>query len=545
MATEIGNSPVGTVRAGAAGGAAFVRKSSGLTKTGTPWRIFVMSCTDQGVGAFMATFFLYGVGAFPRTNLILSLVITTFCLLAMNLVYGLLAAAYPRSGGEYVFLSRILHPAIGFIGNFGAFVAFCFFSATGGFLVFTLAFAPAMEVLGVITHHPWITSVGNWSGTTNHAWLLAGILVVLYGVMCCFGMKVYYRYQGITWWVGIVCFVLMLIVYGTAGHGTFVHGFNHYMQITAHQSNAYSKLLAAAHNAGAPHGYSFYDTIGMFAVATSITAAGAYMGGEVRTPLKTQTVGSAGGGLFYMAAVVLIALLIDHTTSLGFNQAATYLAVQNPTHYAVAQSPVFTFYAYLCTSSPILLVLMMLGTVIFSLILVPQQIIYPTRMLFAWSFDRLIPARVASVSARTNSPIVATIIVVIFCEILLALYGSGQITFINPILIIGPVWAIIAVAGLLVPFMPRSRAAFRESRINIRVAGIPVISILAALACVFWCFSLYIAFSSDTLGANQASNERIALAVFLAAAIYYVGARIVRARQGMNLNATFAELPPD
>jgi basic amino acid/polyamine antiporter, APA family len=544
MATQTGRLS-GSAASGAAGGAAFVRKSSGLLKTGTPWRIFVMSCTDQGVGAFMATLFLYGIGAFPRSNMMLALALDTFGILCFNLVYCLLAAAYPRSGGEYVFLSRILHPAIGFIGNVGAFVAFCFFSATGGFLVFTLAFAPAMEVLGVITHHPWITSVGDWTGTTHHAWLLAGILVVLYGVMCAFGMKVYYRYQGITWWAGIGCFLVLLVVYGTASHHTFINGFNHYMLVTAHQHDGYSKLLATAKHAGLPSGYTFHDTIGMFAAATSVAAAGAYMGGEVRTPLKTQTLGGAGGGLFYMVVVLLIGLMITHTTGTEFNKAATFLNVQNGSLYAPAQAPAFTFYAYLCTSSPVLLILMMLGTVIFSLILVPQQIIYPTRMLFAWSFDRLIPSKVASVSARTNSPIIATIIVVIFCEILLALYGSGQITFINPILIIGPVWATIAVAGLVIPFMPRSRAAFRNSRINVRVAGIPVITLLAVIACTFWTFSLYIAFTSDTLGANQASNERIAAAIFLAAAIYYVGARIVRSREGMNLDATFAELPPD
>ena len=542
MAT--GTTPL-TADGGAAQGAAFVRKSSGLTKSGSPWRIFVMSCTDQGVGAFMATFFLYGVGAFPRTNLFLALILDTVALLCMNLVYSLLAAAYPRSGGEYVFLSRILHPAIGFIGNFGAFIAFCFFSATGGFLVFTLAFAPAMEVLGVITHHPWITSVGSWAGTTHHAWLLAGILVVLYGVMCAYGMKVYYRYQGITWWVGIVCFVVMLVVYGAASHHTFVNGFNHFMLVTAHQHNGYAKLIAAAHNAGVPHGHTFGDTIGMFAVATAVTAAGAYMGGEVRTPLRTQTIGGAGGGLFYMVAILLLALFIDHTTSLAFNTSATFLSDQHAASYTVGQAPVFTFYAYLCTSSPVLLILMMLGTVIFSLILVPQQIIYPTRMLFAWSFDRLIPSRVASVSPRTNSPIIATIIVVIVCEILLALYGSGQITFINPILIIGPVWTTIAIAGVVVPFMPRSRAAFNASRINIRVAGVPVITLLALVACAFWGLSLYVAFSANTLGANMPSNERIALVVFLAAAVYYVGARFVRSRQGMDLDATFAELPPD
>jgi amino acid transporter len=123
---------VGTPIQSDSGSTAFVRKSSGLVKTGSPWRIFVMTVTDQGVGAFMATFFLYGVGAFPRSNMLLALLMCTVFLTLFNLAYGLLAATYPRSGGEYVFLSRILHPAIGFIANFGAYIAFCFFSATGG-----------------------------------------------------------------------------------------------------------------------------------------------------------------------------------------------------------------------------------------------------------------------------------------------------------------------------------------------------------------------------------------------------------------------------
>src|SRR2546430_10663779 len=41
------------------------------------------------------------------------------------LCYGELAAALPRSGGEYHFLSKIYHPALGFMAGF--------VSATGGF----------------------------------------------------------------------------------------------------------------------------------------------------------------------------------------------------------------------------------------------------------------------------------------------------------------------------------------------------------------------------------------------------------------------------
>src|SRR5260221_8601750 len=45
------------------------------------------------------------------------------------LCYAELAAAIPRSGGEYRFLSRIFHPAIGFMAGWG-FSAGRFFSPT-------------------------------------------------------------------------------------------------------------------------------------------------------------------------------------------------------------------------------------------------------------------------------------------------------------------------------------------------------------------------------------------------------------------------------
>jgi hypothetical protein len=47
------------------------------------------------------------------------------------------------------------------------------------------------------------------------------------------------------------------------------------------------------------------------------------------------------------------------------------------------------------------------------------------------------------------------------------------------------------------------------------------------------------------LGANAASNVRIWIAVFVAPMIYYAGVKWYRRRQGMDLSATFAELPPE
>lgn len=54
--------------------APFVRKSSGLVKTGTPFRMFAMNAAYNGLGTYMAFFYFYGAGAFPRGNLLLGVV---------------------------------------------------------------------------------------------------------------------------------------------------------------------------------------------------------------------------------------------------------------------------------------------------------------------------------------------------------------------------------------------------------------------------------------------------------------------------------------
>jgi amino acid transporter len=187
----------------------------------------------------------------------------------------------------------------------------------------------------------------------------------------------------------------------------------------------------------------------------------------------------------------------------------------------------------------------MLGIVVIGGYLVPSQILYPTRMLFAWSFDRLIPKQVAQVDSRTGSPVVATVITVIVCEILLALYGSGQITFINPILLIGPVWATGCLCAVLMPFMPHSRDFYKKSRINRSWAGVPVITLFGIGGVIFWIISLYMALTTDALGANAWSNVRIAILTFALPLVYFIGMRLYRRRQGLELESTFAELPPD
>lgn len=75
-----------------------------------------------GTGVFTSVGFQIGAGLTPFVILVLWFVggICAFC---GGVAYSELAAALPRSGGEYHFLSRIYHPAIGFLAGWSSITA--------------------------------------------------------------------------------------------------------------------------------------------------------------------------------------------------------------------------------------------------------------------------------------------------------------------------------------------------------------------------------------------------------------------------------------
>ncbi len=94
-----------------------------------------------GTGVFTSLGFQ--VGGLPSGFAILTLwIVGGVCAMCGALCYGELAAALPRSGGEYHFLSRVFHPAVGFLAGW--------LSATVGFAA---PIAAAAMALGVYFAH--------------------------------------------------------------------------------------------------------------------------------------------------------------------------------------------------------------------------------------------------------------------------------------------------------------------------------------------------------------------------------------------------------
>src|SRR6266853_4889768 len=99
----------------------FVRKSTGLVREASALDATIFNAVFSApVGATLAWGVFFALSAFPGSDLVTATIISFVLNVPVLLMMGLLASSMPRTGGDYVWVSRILTPPLATISNFGA-----------------------------------------------------------------------------------------------------------------------------------------------------------------------------------------------------------------------------------------------------------------------------------------------------------------------------------------------------------------------------------------------------------------------------------------
>jgi amino acid transporter len=170
-----------------------------------------------------------------------------------------------------------------------------------------------------------------------------------------------------------------------------------------------------------------------------------------------------------------------------------------------------------------------------------------TRNMFAWSFDRLAPERLTAVSDRFHTPVIATITIGCVVELLnyLNIYQGLGAYLLNVIAVMALAFIIVSFSAAIAPFRRPQMHAQGPGWATAKLAGIPVITLVAAVSTISWMFVIYVAFHT---GFGGTFGLKPMLEAFTAPAIgivYYVSVRLYRRAQGLQFGQTFAEIPPE
>lgn len=192
----------------------FARKASGLVRGLSLLDAFGVGFMNQGLTPSMWVMISLGLGVYAGGNLILATIISAImCGIGFSLVWGILGGSMPRSGGEYIYNSRILHPLVGIAESFGnAFVWVMWI-----FVLAPWTVDPGMVMMFQFLGRPDIAEF------LTQPWVLFAFstLVSLIGMLfLIFGIKVFATAQKVIMFLGILgCAVILLVFTFTSAGG--------------------------------------------------------------------------------------------------------------------------------------------------------------------------------------------------------------------------------------------------------------------------------------------------------------------------------------
>jgi APA family basic amino acid/polyamine antiporter len=532
-------------------GGLFLRRSSGLVREFGGWDVFVFNTVGYALGLVLAVIPLLMAGAVPEANVLLTVAIGTVFTVANAMTYGYLSAAMPRSGGEYVFLGRVVHPAAGFTANWGftwsqllGMALYASFTVNFGVAIAFLTLGNVLDANGLVTAGEDVSK--EWP-----TFLLGTAMIVAVAVILSLGPRVVRRFLNILFIPAMLGSIVTLIVLLLTTKQEFVTKFNDFMAARA-GGETYNGILAAAHKAGyvskpstlsalilaIPIGYYIY--IGF--------TYSSYIGGEVKEPGKTQP-RIIVATLAFAAAMYLVCLWRFYAiVGQDFVNSVVFLNNNTDKGSGLPVDPVLNLFAGIMTSSTILNVIMAVSFFLWNFLLLFVIATVITRNLFAWSVDRVMPDAITKVDRRFHSPWVATVIVIVASEILLVLYVFTtffqQVS--NYIVLYSIAFWVASLAAILLPYRRPEIYNSAPDFVRRRIGGVPVLVLFGIGNLILFSLVLYSAFKLPAFSGPTGTDAVLfVIGIYLAGLVVYLGARLIQRRRGIDIDLAYREIPPD
>jgi len=521
-----------------------VRKSSGLVREmglRQALAVNIAGVNPTGIGFF---FFVILQG-FPGTDLTLPIVIALVGALVLSAVYSQLIAVMPRSGADSVYASRTIHPAVG-ATVWATVISFGVNSAVFGQQYFPFVF----QTLGEVFHsHSLTTFATTLSGKTGA--LIVGLAVLLViGALMTRNVGTIGRFIFWSFIVATLGALILIVEFLLHGHGAFVHAFNH----TVGAPTAYTQLVTAAHHAGVRTGVSSSAVWSSLAL-TSVLFVGAtwanFSGGELRRPGRNYRISTFAGLAVMFVLFFLSWVTVEHMVGLSFLQSSAGLSAVNPAAYAKAAGSVTAYlpsYGLLVAGDPVSKILIAVGYAAGILGLEAVFALILSRLLFALSFDRLLPTKVADVDRRFHAPLWAIAITMILgtAAHVLTIETTILSVFRNAVLITFATFTIAGLTAAILPYRRRDLYQLAPRMTGPDVFGLPMVTIVGSLTALYWGFLTYLAAVKTQVNGGYSTASVISLIVMaLSGAACYLVSRWWLRRTGLDLHLAMQELPPE
>jgi len=528
----------------------FVREATGLVKEFGSVDALLMASAAVFALVFTTLQFPWFYGFNPGANLPLALVLAAIPFLILMLCYWGIGVLMPRAGNDYIWVSRLLHPTVGF--SWSALYMFSVFvtAYVGGTAAYAYAISTSLSIWGRLYGLTGLSSAGDWLSAPVGELALSVLLTLLFAVLSLFGSRAVRRFLYIFWGIEIVGIVVMWGLLAAASPALLASNWNRVLG----QFVTYDGLVEQATRSGwsgAPGGLQ--ATLASLPLAALFLFGGNFVdviAGEIKGVRRAIPLALLLSLFFGIAYWSITAALTLKATGENWMYAVGYLWDNNQTAYSSVMPYPPTeplLLALISYPNQALTALAILTYLVGSAVAPFVYFWIPTRYFFAWSFDRIIPTRFADVHQRYHAPHYSIAAISGLAAVLFVLYyfTSWPTAFALGTFLWGISFVVPGIAALLLPLRRPGLLEGAPGFLRRRLLGMPLLSLLGLLTALSFAYLGYVAITNPLISTPTTLGVAVVIGIILITLAIYFRSRAYHARRGLDINLIFRELPPE
>ena len=527
----------------------YARKSSGLVRTIGVFgaMVFGIHCISLSSSGMIT--FSWVAGVWPGSSIIGVLTVAMIFCLFHAYTYAVIGATMPRSAADYTLASRTLSAPLAFAASWTLVI---FSAMVAGSLIAWIpktALPVLFHTMGIVMGNQGFTDFSMWSSTPVGIVVIGTVCTVITFFLMIMPTRTILRVLEVGFFLGILAWIILYFQLGTAAKDAFPAAWDKFMG-----AGSYAAQIALAK----ANGMVVNPNVGIMTLAGLIMGFWIFYGyyiptffdGEVKQAEKTLLVGSWASLIVTWAIFVVAAIVLQRLVPLEWIAAESYLS-----NAGVANAnpmPWITFYAAILKPNIILLWIVAIAWVFTLINLAQTYFFYCSRIIFAWSVDRLVPEKVCYIHPTLNSPIIAILIIAVLAEIgVLDASGwlwPGSVMGAQLNFVFFAAWTMLVpvLAITLFPFIKPDLFENASAFVRRKVGNVPVITIVGSITLCFLVWLIVASFVFPAVGGMIGVGTLGTLAGFIISGlVVFYAARAYRLnKEGIDINWTFQSLPP-
>jgi amino acid transporter len=524
----------------------FLRKASGLIKTAGGFDTFVYNLGLVSVGLGVASIMFYGPAFYPGGNLVVACLIAGFAMALIAFGFITWTLVLPRSGGIYVFGSRILPPSLALTMSLVEITAWLFYCAIAAYWIIILGISPALTLTGYLTGSDAWVAAGAWVVEPWPMFLIGSFILIVSGVVLSAGMRFYLTTQKIVFTLAMLGSVLLIVVLLTGSNAEFVTNFDALMGPILEVDQPYAAIIASGRENGwAWDGETDWTQTVLVSNWPFLPLVGAAfsiaIGGEIKSVGRSQTYGMLGAIASAVAIWLITITLCIEVFGYEFLGTAAFNLLEG---VGIQTDPTITLLAGVLTGSALICILVSLGFIFWMWMWIPGMHTFGVRAIVAWSFDRVAPAPLGTISPTRHTPTVAIFVSVVLTIIFMYLFVFTAFFSAIVILIEAAVlaWSVVLGAGIFFPYK-RPEIYEKSAIAGKTLFGLPLMTVACALGFGASQFYFWTLFIDESAAGHDPQQLAIVGGVFVIGLAFYFGMKAFRKSQGADVTLAFKEIP--